>query len=57
MRAELLSFVYALVILIVILTVRIQVLVIGELLETPINETPINEQISLSIMKDLIWEI
>jgi hypothetical protein len=52
MRAVLLSFVYALVILIVILTVRIQVLVIVELLETPINE-----QISLSIMKDLIWEI
>ncbi len=52
MRAVLLSFVYALVILIVILTVRIQVLVIVELLETPINE-----QISLSIMKVLIWEI
>ena len=52
MRAVLLSFVYALVILIVILTVRIQVLVIVELLETPINE-----QISVSIMKDLIWEI
>ncbi len=43
---------YALVILIVILTVRILVLVIVELLETPITE-----KISLSIMKFLIWEI
>ena len=52
MRAVLLSFVYALVILIVIQTLRILVLVIVELLETPITEKN-----SLSIMKFLIWEI